>query len=54
MDENTSAEIESLEVDPLSDEDLESVAGGAETCSACGSNSQCSNPPKPGFDEVAS
>lgn len=37
-------EIEELSIDPLSDEDLDSVAGGAEeSCSCCGPNSGCTS-----------
>lgn len=37
-------EIEELEIDALSDEDLDSVAGGAEeSCSCCGPNSGCTS-----------
>lgn len=45
MDEkkDQSAEIENLNIEPLSDEDLESVAGGEvmDSCSCCGENSGC-------------
>jgi hypothetical protein len=39
------AEIDELSIEPLSDEDLESVAGGAAegSCSCCGSNSGCTS-----------
>jgi hypothetical protein len=38
------AAIENLQVEPLSDEDLDSVAGGTEgSCSCCGPNSGCTN-----------
>jgi hypothetical protein len=47
MDEKTgkSAEIDNLNIEPLSDEDLESVAGGAAegSCSCCGSSSGCTS-----------
>jgi hypothetical protein len=38
-----SAEIENLEIEPLSDQDLESVAGGAVegSCSCCETQSGC-------------
>lgn len=37
------AEVENLEIEPLSDDDLESVAGGA-SCSCCPSQSYCTSP----------
>jgi hypothetical protein len=47
MSENTnkSAEIDNLNIEPLSDEDLESVAGGLVegSCSCCTSNSGCTS-----------
>jgi hypothetical protein len=50
------AAIENLQVEPLSDEDLDSVAGGTEgSCSCCGPNSGCTTITKGGSDvsEVA-
>ena len=43
MSEKDLVEIDDLEVDALSDEDLESVAGGlaAGSCSCCQSDSGC-------------
>ena len=39
----SSAEIEDLNINPISDEDLETVAGGsASACSACGITFCCS------------
>jgi hypothetical protein len=39
-----SADIDNLSIEPLSDEDLESVAGGVEgSCSCCGSASGCTS-----------
>ncbi len=47
MDEQktSSADIDDLKVEPLSDEDLESVAGGAAegSCSCCETNSGCTS-----------
>jgi hypothetical protein len=46
MEEKTGSknEIEELNIEPLSDEDLDSVAGGAEeSCSCCGPNSGCTS-----------
>lgn len=54
MDEkkDKSAEIEDLNIEPLSDQDLESVAGGEvmDSCSCCPSASGCTTINKPGFD----
>lgn len=36
------AEIEDLNVNPISDEDLETVAGGSAACSGCGITICCS------------
>jgi hypothetical protein len=41
---DTNLEIDSLEVEPLSDQDLEDVAGGLDSCTSCGSFSFCSDP----------
>jgi hypothetical protein len=46
MDEkkSNSAEIDNLNIEPLSDEDLESVAGGLEgSCSCCETSSGCTS-----------
>lgn len=47
MDEKKVKDIDDLEIEPLSDEALETVAGGKSSdgpqCCSC---SQCSNPPK--------
>ncbi len=46
MSEKEMNEIENLEVEPLSDDDLESVAGGAadtSTCSCCPKKSYCTS-----------
>jgi hypothetical protein len=46
MDEqkNLSAEIDNLNIEPLSDEDLDSVAGGAtDSCSCCDESSYCTS-----------
>jgi hypothetical protein len=46
MDEkNKTAEIDNLNIEPLSDEDLDSVAGGAasDSCSCCETNSGCTS-----------
>jgi len=41
------AELDNIEISPLTDEDLESVAGGADGCTGCDHDSNCS-----GFDAV--
>jgi hypothetical protein len=45
MDEikDKAVEIDNLNIEPLSDEDLDSVAGGTDdgSCSCCGKNSAC-------------
>ena len=49
MSEKEMNEIENLEIEPLSDDDLESVAGGASDtsdCSCCERKSYCTS-----FDE---
>jgi hypothetical protein len=47
MDEkkDKSADIDNLSIEPLSDEDLESIAGGMPegSCSCCGSASGCTS-----------
>jgi hypothetical protein len=46
MDEkNKTAEIDNLNIEPLSDEDLDSVAGGATagSCSCCETQSGCTS-----------
>jgi hypothetical protein len=35
------AEVKSLEIEPLSDEDLEAVPGGVLDCTSCDSNRIC-------------
>jgi hypothetical protein len=37
----TPAEIEDLNIDPISDEDLDTVAGGATACTVCGWTGCC-------------
>jgi hypothetical protein len=39
-------EIDDLEIEPLSDEALEEVAGGGSKGNACCSDNNCSNKPK--------
>lgn len=46
MDEkkDQSTEIDNLNIEPLSDEDLDSVAGGMmDSCSCCTTNSGCTS-----------
>ena len=48
MSEKEMNEIENLEIEPLSDDDLESVAGGASDtsdCSCCEKKSWCTSGP---------
>lgn len=42
MDEQQNQELDKVEIEPLSDEDLEGVAGGADEAFSC-SGSNCSN-----------
>ena len=50
MTDKNLADVENVEIDALSDEDLEDVAGGGCTCSI--SSSGCSNKPNAQIESV--
>lgn len=50
MSEKDLADVNDLKIDPLSDEDLDEVAGGASSCCCTTGGSNCSNSTDPALE----